>query len=201
MRGLEIDRSRVEVILHGGGEVYLAPSDGEEALVSCLFSPGGMTPGETPEARVMSLLHSLEALRGRTGELAFTTPVLAAAPLGLRVGAVAAGNVLLVGDAAGAPDPITGEGMSLGILSARAAAEAVAAGTPEVYAEVRRRLAAGSDWMGRWMLRATRIPAVSDRVVQSLARRPGLFSKMLEIALGIRGEGDLTMVEAAQLVV
>lgn len=200
-RGLEIDRDRVEVLIHDGGEIYLAPSEGEEALVACLFRQDGLPPGRTNEDRVLHVLLSLDVLRGRTHGVSFTTPVLASAPLGLRVGAVASGNTLLVGDAAGAPDPITGEGMALAILSARAAAEAIAHGRPGEYERERRRLAAGSDWLGRWMLRATRYPAVADRVVASLVDHPDLFGKLLEIAVGVRREGDLTLAEVARLVV
>jgi flavin-dependent dehydrogenase len=133
--------------------------------------------------------------------VAFTSPVLAVAPLGLRVGAVASGNTLLVGDAAGAPDPVTGEGMSLALLSARAAAEAIAAGRPQEYERERRRLAAGSEWLGRWILRAARYPAVADRVVQSLVEHPELFAKLLEIAVGRRREGELSLADLAMLVV
>jgi len=201
VRGLDVNRERVEVILHERGEIYLAPSEGGEALVACLFREDQLPPGSSNEDRVLGLLLSLEVLRGRTRGVAFTTPALAVAPLGLRVGAVAAGNTLLVGDAAGAPDPITGEGMSLGILSARAAAEAVAAGDLDRYAPERRRLAAGSDWLGRWMLRAARYPAIADRVVGSLLEHPGLFTKLLEISTGLRREGELSLAEVAQLVV
>jgi len=201
VRGLEIDRDRVEVLLHDAGEVYLAPSDGDEALVACLFRQDALPEGPTNEDRVLERLLSLEVLRGRTRGIAFTSPVLAVAPLGLRVASVAAGNTLLVGDAAGAPDPVTGEGMSLALLSARAAAEAVAAGSPLDYARERRRLAAGSDWLGRWLLRVTRYPAIADRVVSSLVAHPELFRKLLEISGGLRREGDLTLSDVAHLVV
>jgi flavin-dependent dehydrogenase len=201
VRGLDVDRERVEVILHERGEIYLAPSDGEEALVACLFREEDLPEGPSNEDRVLETLLTLEVLRGRVRGIAFTTPVLAAAPLGLRAGAVAAGNVLLVGDAAGAPDPVTGEGMSLALLSARAAAEAIVAGRPEEYERERRRLAAGSEWLGRWMLRAARYPAVADRVVESLVGHPELFTKLLEISVGARREGTLTLGELAALVV
>ncbi len=194
--GLDIDRERVEVILHAAGEIYLAPSDRGEALVACLFRE--LPAGDDP---VTETLLSLDVLRGRIRGLRLTTPVLACAPLGLRVGAVAAGDVLLVGDAAGAPDPITGEGMSLALLSARAAAEAVVAGDLSLYARAHRRLAAGSDWLGRWLLRATRYPAIADRVVASLAERPELFRKLLEIASGARPPGDFTLAEKVRLIV
>ena len=201
VRGLEIDRDRVEVLLHESGEIYLAPSEGDEALVACLYRKESLPPGASGEDRVLQTLLSLDVLRGRTRGVAFTTPVLAVAPLGLRVGAVTAGNTLLVGDASGAPDPVTGEGMSLAILSARAAAEAISRGRPEDYERERRRLGAGSDWLGRWMLRATRYPAIADRVVTSLMEHPDLFTKLLEISSGARREGELSLADLARLVV
>jgi flavin-dependent dehydrogenase len=201
VRGLEIDRERVEILIHPAGEIYLAPSDGDEALVACLYRQESLPAGTTNEDRVLQTLLSLEVLRGRTRGVSFTTPVLGVAPLGLRVGMVASGNTLLVGDASGAPDPVTGEGMSLAVLSARAAAEAIARGRPEDYERERRRLGAGSDWLGRWMLRATRYPAIADRVVTSLLEHPELFRKLLEISAGIRREGELTLTEIARLVV
>jgi flavin-dependent dehydrogenase len=201
VRGLEVDRDRVEILLHESGEVYLAPSEGDEALVACLYRQGSLPVGATNEDRVLHTLLSLELLKGRTRGVSFTTPVLAAAPLGLRVGTVAWGDTLLVGDASGAPDPVTGEGMSLAVLSARAAARAIAEGRPEDYERERQRLGAGSDWLGRWILRATRYPAVADRVVTSLLEHPELFRKLLEISAGLRREGELTLTEIARLVV
>ncbi|HLY08914.1 MAG TPA: FAD-dependent monooxygenase [Planctomycetota bacterium] len=201
VRGLEIDRDRVEVLLHESGEVYLAPSEHGEALVACLFRQDALPPGPSNEDRVLHVLLSLEVLAGRTRGLAFTSPVLAIAPLGLHVGSVVSGNTILVGDAAGAPDPVTGEGMSLAILSARAGAEAIAAGRPADYELARRRLAAGSNWLGRWLLRATRYPRIADRVVSSLVDHPELFTKLLEISGGLRREGDLSLVDVARLVV
>ena len=201
VRGLEIDRERVEVLIHEAGEVYLAPSDGDESLVACLFRQESLPSAASNEDRVLHTLLSLDVLRGRTRGVSFTTPVLAVAPLGLRLGAVASGDTLLVGDASGAPDPVTGEGMSLAVLSARAAADAIAKGRLEEYERERYRLGAGSEWLGRWLLRATRYPAIADRVITSLLEHPELFRKLLEISVGIRREGDLTLAEIARLVV
>ena len=198
-RGLDVDPERVEVLIHEAGELYLAPSDDGEALVAGLYRR--LPEGRTAEERLRATLLSLAVLRGRVRGLAFTTPVLAASPLGLRVGAVASEDTLLVGDAAGAPDPVTGEGLSLALRCARAAADAIAAGDPFRYATAHRQLASGADWLGKWLLRATRYPTVADRVVDSLSRRPELFAKLLEIATGARRAGDLTWSETAMLLV
>jgi flavin-dependent dehydrogenase len=201
MRGLLIDGDRVEVLLHERGEVYLAPSGNDEVLVACLYREENLPPGPTNEDRVMATLLSLDVLDGRRRGLTFTSPVLGAGSLGLRVGAVATRNTLLVGDASGAPDPVTGEGMSLAFLSAQAAAQAIVSDSPEKYEKARRTLGAGAEWLGRWLLRASRYPGVADRVVQSLVDHPELFTKLLEIATGTRREEDLTLFDLARLVV
>ncbi len=200
MVGLEIDRDRVEVILHERGELYLAPSEGDEALIACLYRREDVPAEASNEDRVMQTLLSLEVLRGRRRGLKFTSPVLGAGPLGLRVGAVATDDTILVGDAAGAPDPVTGEGMSLALLSARAAAEAIVSGRPRNYEKERRRLTAGAEWLGRWLLRASRYPSVADRVVRSLAEHPELFTKLLKVATGAGREAELSLIDLARLV-
>jgi len=92
-------------------------------------------------------------------------------------------------------------GAATGAATVLLAAEAVVAGTPAAYEKERRRLGAGSDWLGRWLLRATRYPAIADRVVESLGTSPDLFTKLLEIATGTRPPGDFTLVEKARLIV
>ncbi len=197
--GLDAVSDRVEVIFHAAGEVYLAPTGGGETLVACLFRRAALPPGASNEARVLATLRSLDALRGRCGALSFTTPVLGAGPLGLRVTPAASGRTLLVGDASGAPDPLVGEGMSLAILSARAAAAAVAAGRPEDYAAQRRRLGEGARWVGGWILRASRHARLADRVVASLARRPETFAALLGIVAGERPRSDVTFTDLLRL--
>lgn len=194
VRGLAVDPERVEVLLHETGEVYVAPSDDGEALVACLFWADRVPPGPNEE-RVLSVLGSLRALEGRRGAISFTTPVLGAGPLGLHVEPLVAGNVVLVGDAAGAPDPVTGEGMSLALLSAKELANAIAAGEIERYETARRALAMGSEWLSRWILRSSRRPAVADRVVASLARHPEVLKRFVEVAVGMRRPPAITPLE------
>ncbi|MBI2898691.1 MAG: FAD-dependent monooxygenase [Planctomycetes bacterium] len=194
VRGLRIDRERVEVVLFEGGEIYLGPSHGDEALVACLYWKEALPRGASGEERVRKTLEV--RLPGRVGRLEFTSPCLALAPLGLAVNGVARDPVVLVGDAAGTLDPLTGEGMSLAILSARAAADAIASGDLRGYPPRRKALAAGAEWLSRWMLRAARRPKVADRVVAALADRPALFARLLDIATG----GRVSYVALARLV-
>ncbi len=199
VRGLQVDRERVEVLFHLGGEVYLAPSDDGEALVACLYRKDALPAEPTNELRVLHTLRSLKALRGRVGSIAFTTPVLGAGPLGLSLGRLAADDVVLIGDAAGAPDPVTGEGMSLAILSAVPLAEALASGRPEAYEKQRRRLASNAAWLSGWILKASRRPALADWVIGALDEHPSLFAKLMGIAVGAASVRDLTLVDLTRL--
>ncbi len=199
MRGLDVDPERVEVIFHEAGEVYLAPSGDDEALVACLYRSRDLPAAATNEERVLKTLGSLDALCGRRRRLSFTTPVRSAGPLGLSVRRIATDDTLLVGDAAGVPDPVVGEGMSLAILSARAAARAIASGRPHDYPAEQRRLAAGANWVAGWVLRASGHPWITNQLVSSLKRRPELFVKLIGIASGAHRKGDLTLRDLVSL--
>ena len=200
VQGLRIDRERVEVLFHPGGEVYLAPSDGSDALVACLYRRDALPGGADNRERVLHTLRSLTALRDRCGDIVFTTPVLGAGPLGLSVKNPVSDDTLLVGDASGAPDPVTGEGMSLALLSAGPLADAVVSGHPEAYASVRRRLGENAAWLAGWILWASPHEKVVERVIGSLAKHPDLFSKLLEIGTGRRRPRDLGLWDLARLV-
>ena len=85
------------------------------------------------------------------------------------------GRVLLVGDAAGYVDALTGEGIAVGIAQARAAVAAVAAGDPARYARDWRRVTRRHDLLTRGLVAATRHPALRRRIVPAAAALPGVF--------------------------
>ena len=158
VRGLDVG-NRVEIRFHEEGEIYLTPG-GDDTLVAVLGRAAVLRGlrGEDVVARFL----------GGAPEL--TAPVLGMGPLGRRVRDLVSGNVVATGDAAGAPDPITGEGMSLALRSALRLADAIARGDLATL----RRLApraraprrAGSD------AGCSRSRRFSDRVVAA-ARRGG----------------------------
>jgi len=93
--------------------------------VSALFDYRHFTPDG-----VTRLLAAIPALRARTRGIEFTTPVLASAPLGSYVPRIVdeEARILLVGDAAGSPDPIVGDGLALALASTQDAASAIVSG-------------------------------------------------------------------------
>ena len=174
--GLEGLGDRVEVFFHDEGELYVAPTGGGEALVSALFDYRHFR-----RDGITHLLSKTWALRDRVSRLEFTTPVLASAPLGLHVPRIAdpEAGLLLVGDAAGASDPITANGLALALVATRSAAEAILSGDLSQYERRRRALERRARelgvlmrWLGRSERRATRVlryaPAIIEPLLASL---------------------------------
>ena len=179
--GLQGLGDRVEVFFHDDGELYLAPTGGGEALVAALFDYARFRPDG-----VTHLLSAIPGLRDRATHIEFTTPVLAAAPLGLRVPRIVDEDdgLILVGDAAGSPDPITGDGMALALASTRAAAEAIVSGDLRAYA--RRRLTMGrtANRLGRLLLRLSRTERRAAWVLRDLS---ALVPPLMHVAVGQTG--------------
>ena len=106
-----------------------------------------------------------------------------AGPFRQRTRARTAGRILLVGDASGYVDAITGEGLRLGMAQARAAVHCVAGDTPRDYERAWRRetrdfrllttglvALATSPLRGTIVPLAARFPALFGRIVERLAR-------------------------------
>jgi flavin-dependent dehydrogenase len=187
--GIAEVRDHVEVFFHQDGELYLAPSGPDEALVAALFYQSRFR-----RDGLAHLLRSIPEVAARVGRLEWTTPVLASAPLGLRVPRIVDARLLLVGDAAGAPDPITGDGMALALTSARPAADAIVAGDFERYERVRLERGRTADRLGRVLLRLTSIRGPAAR---AMLRRPSLVPTLLDVALGRRPMDVSTALRAA----
>ena len=114
----------VEVHWSRHAEAYVTPVSDDLVGVAVLTGAG------TSYEEVLTAFPALQArLRGATP----ATDVRGAGPSRQRVTAVRQGRVLLVGDAAGYVDALTGEGLASGLASARAAIQSLAAGQPQRY--------------------------------------------------------------------
>jgi flavin-dependent dehydrogenase len=175
----------VDIYLGAGGEAYVGPGANGETSLALLLEKG---------VRPDDLLAKLPAFR----DIEIVRTFIGAGPLGSVVDPIVDGRVLLIGDAAGAVDPISGEGMSLALLSARAAAEAIHEaidsddlGALEGYAAARRGLMAPAAKMAGLLLKVSRHAWVSNRAVRKLSRDPALFGRWLRAACGAGFLGPL----------
>lgn len=155
----------VEVHWARGAEAYVTPVDDDLVGVAVLTDAG---------LDFDDALAAFPLLRERlVGE---RTRVRGAGPLRQRVHARARGRVLLVGDAAGYVDALTGEGIALGLAQARAAVACLAADRPERYEQQARRIGRRQEVLTHALLAATGRPVVRRLLVPAAERLPWVFS-------------------------
>lgn len=160
----------VEVHFADGCEAYLTPVSEHTVGVAFLYAP---------PARFDELLtrfpHLHERLRGAT----LASEDRGAGPFEKRVRARTRGRALLVGDAAGYLDPLTGEGVALGIASARAAIRAITRDEPDAYERDWRRLTRTHFALTRMLLDLSRHHGMRRLTIDVLAQFPWLFDQFL----------------------
>jgi flavin-dependent dehydrogenase len=88
--------------------------------------------------------------------------------------------VLLVGDAAGYVDALTGEGIAIGLAQARAAVAALLADRPEQYEAAYQRLGRRHELLTHALLRSSRLPVVRRRIVPLASRLPRVFAGVVD---------------------
>ena len=157
--------SMVEVHWAAAGEAYVTPVGPHEVGVAVLSSH---------RRPFLELLEQFPALRDRIAGHARSS-VLGAGPLRQRSRRRVQGRVLLVGDAAGYVDALTGEGLALGLAQARAAVDAVATGRAESYEAAWRRLGRSHDLLTLGLVTATRVPSVRRALVPAARVAPVVF--------------------------
>ena len=87
-----------------------------------------------------------------------------------------AGGVLLVGDAAGYIDALTGEGLALAFDTAEVLVDCLVRGRPDRYQRAAMRHSRRSRWITSALLRARTNDLTARHVVPLAARAPRLFS-------------------------
>ncbi|MEW2547337.1 FAD-dependent monooxygenase [Streptomyces sp. NPDC047002] len=155
----------VEVHWSQAGEAYVTPVADDLVGVAVLSS---LRLGYDEH------LAAFPELRARlTGAPA--TAVRGAGPLRQSARARVAGRVLLVGDAAGYVDALTGEGIALGLASARAAVARLRTGEPAAYERDWRALTRRHRALTGALVRVAGRPA-ARLVVPAAAALPGVFT-------------------------
>ena len=186
--GLDGLRDRVEVFFHDDGELYVAPTGGGEALVAALFDYRSFR-----RDGIAHLLSTIPELRDRAAHIERTTPTLASAPLGLRVHRIVDAGMLLIGDAAGAPDPITGDGMALALSSVKPAADAIITGDLQAYARTRQARGRTAERLGRLLLRLSHD---QRRAARTLRTGTAIIPALMDVAVGRGSFGTATLLRA-----
>lgn len=155
----------VEVHWSPRAEAYVTPVD--EHLVGVAV----LSRDRRPYADHLAAFPALAARLTGPG----ATPVRGAGPLRQRARGPRAGRVLLVGDAAGYTDALTGEGIALAVATASAAVGCLAAGRPEEYPARWRRATRRYRLLTHALLGAAGHSATRPLIVAAAHRAPALF--------------------------
>ncbi|WP_328917491.1 MULTISPECIES: NAD(P)/FAD-dependent oxidoreductase [unclassified Streptomyces] len=159
----------VEVHWSGRAEAYVTPVGPRlvgVALLTCERAPFDRQLGAFPH------------LAARLPAVA-ATPARGAGPLRQPVRGRVLGRVLLVGDAAGYVDALTGEGVSLALRAAAHLVRCVLADRPEEYDRAWRAMSRRHRALTAGLLRVRANPLLAGRIVPTAARLPGVFGALV----------------------
>lgn len=159
----------VEVHWSPGAEAYVTPLAADLVGVAVLTGEQGSFAHHLAAFPVLA-----ERLRGGTAG-----PVRGAGPMRQQVRARVAGRVLLVGDAAGYVDALTGEGLSLALSGAAALVRCVRDGRPEAYEHLWRHLTRRHRALTRGLLWTREQPALAPHIVRAAAHLPFAFTELV----------------------
>jgi flavin-dependent dehydrogenase len=105
----------------------------------------------------------------------------AAGPLRQKVRSRTVGRVMLVGDAAGYVDALTGEGLGIAFGAAELLVECVTADRPQDYDRRWRRMSRRYRLLTAAVLQASSMRPVRSRIVPAAAQFPGVFSGLVNL--------------------
>ena len=154
----------VEVHWGADAEAYVTPVGREEIGVAIL-SPARMTMAQQ--------LAQFPQLVRRLAGADPTGTVRGAGPLRQRTRRRVAGRVLLVGDAAGYVDALTGEGIAVSLACARSLVDALVLGDPQAYESSWRRQSRRYRWITSSLLATRRI--AQPAIVPAASLLPDVF--------------------------
>jgi flavin-dependent dehydrogenase len=161
----------VEVHWSPLAEAYITPVAPDLVGVAVLGRPGPSYD---------ELLAQVPTLRERLVRPDWATALQGAGPLRQAVRRRVAGRVLLVGDAAGYVDALTGEGIRTGLACARAAVAAVARADPAAYERDWRRLTRSYRVLTTGLVVASGPQVVRRHIVGAAHALPPVFGAAVE---------------------
>lgn len=166
----------VEIYWGPGCEIYVTPVEREEVGIAVVTRDS--------HVRLDEALRHFPELGRRLAEARPSTRDRGAITASRRLRRVFRGSTVLIGDASGSVDAITGEGLGLAFQQALALADALASGDLSAYQSEHRRLAQRPVFMAELMLLLDRFSWLRPRVLRALASDPAIFAQLLALHVG-----------------
>lgn len=166
----------VEIYWGSGSQIYVTPIGPQEICVAVISRDSRL--------RLEQALPQHPELLDRLSVAPVTTAERGAVSATRRLVRVYRNNVVLVGDASGSVDAITGEGLRLGFEQGMALAKALEANDLRLYAAAHARLTRRPAFMAALMLSLDRSAWLRRRVLHALSADPGIFATQLAMHVG-----------------
>lgn len=167
---------RIEIYWGKHSQGYATPVSNGEVCVA--------VASRTPGVRLEEALPEFPELHDRLRGAETSSAEKGAVTANRKLKRVWRRNVVLVGDASGTVDAITGEGLGLAFAQAIALADCFASGKLADYQAAHRRLALRPLLMARLMLTLDGRAGVQRRTLQAFRQRPELFRRLLALHIG-----------------
>jgi flavin-dependent dehydrogenase len=159
-----------------GHQMYVTPVGDEEVCVALITRDSRL--------RLDDALGCYPELARKLGGAVAMTAERGAVTISRRLRRVYSGSTVLLGDASGSVDAITGDGLCLSFRQAIALADALAIGDLRSYESAHRSLGWRPAFMGRLMLSLDRSTWLRRRVIRALSSNPEIFANLLAMHVG-----------------
>ena len=163
-------------------QIYVTPVSSQEVCVAMISN--------SPKLRLEEALMDFPLLARRLGQAEHSSAERGAITVNRSLRSVAGDRTVLVGDASGGVDAITGEGLCLAFQQATVLAGCLASGNLQRYQNEHRRLARRPAMMARLMLLLGKQHGVRRRVMQTFQATPRHFEGMLAMHVGAGSTRD-----------
>jgi menaquinone-9 beta-reductase len=164
--------------LHWGPrcQLYITPIAADEICVALI--------SRDPHLRLDQALKFFPAVQSRLRDVENSSPERGAVSATRKLRRVVTDQIALIGDASGAVDAITGEGLCLAFKQAQALADSLEAGNLDGYQQEHRKLARQPAAMAPLMLSLDWTTRFRQRVMRAFESEPRLFERMLAMHVG-----------------
>jgi len=166
----------VDVYWEDHGQIYVTPVSDSEVCLACVST--------SPFTRVADLLSAFPQLVARLEGAMPASSERGAVTAMHRLKRIYRVNVVLIGDASGGVDAITGDGICLSFHQAFALANALKTNDLRYYQKAHRRLSRIPTWLGFHLLSMDGRPWLRRRVLSTLSKNPQLFGRLLSAHIG-----------------
>lgn len=175
--------NHVEVHMTNGVEAYVTPCGRREVGVAFLWDYSRYAPSQ--KAKLLDeCLERFPLLRKRLQGRPMIEPLQSAGPMHQIANRVAKDGIVLIGDAAGYGDAITGEGVTLGLIEARLLADTLSGGRSLAeFTKAQALLKRKVNRLSKLALTVARYPTLQNPAFALLQQCPWLLRRLMTFAM------------------